>query len=176
MMKNGLFLVQDIICLLALPLGLKILDQDLLLKYIMVIKINNIKIYESQIIYFCLVNCVTVLNGEIGFCSCHSCSNLKGDCDFNNQCNEGLRCGSNNCPDSFGFVSHTDCCYTVVQGDDDFCTIDEPCGVNEGDCDSNDECKNHLFCGSNNCLGTLDFLSASDCCEPKGYKTLLVIF
>ena len=60
---------------------------------------------------------------------------------------------------------HTDCCYTVVQGDDDFCTIDEPCGVNEGDCDSNDECKNHLFCGSNNCPESLEVLFSILTCK-----------
>ena len=40
-------------------------------------------------------------------------------------------------------------------GDQDFCTSNEPCEVNEGDCDSNDECKSHLFCGSNNCPASL---------------------
>ena len=71
---------------------------------------------------------------------------------------------------------HTDCCYAAIVGDEDFCTTDEPCGVDEGDCDSDNECKSHLFCGSNNCLDSLGILSSIDCCEPKGYKTLLIIF
>ena len=57
-------------------------------------------------------------------------------------------------------------------GDDDFCTIDEPCEINEGDCDTDDECKTNLFCGSNNCPDSLGFLSSIDCCEPKGDKEL----
>ena len=116
------------------------------------------------------VNCENVVNGKIGFCSCHSCSGLKGDCDFDDQCHEGLKCGSNNCPDSFGFDIHTDCCYAAIVGDEDFCTTDEPCKINEGDCDSDNECKNHLFCGSNNCPGSLGFSSSIDCCETKGDK------
>ena len=114
------------------------------------------------------VNCEDVINGKVGYCSCHSCSENDGDCDFDDQCQEGLRCGSNNCPSSFGFEMHTDCCYVASVGDDEFCITDEPCNVNEGDCDSDDECKSHLFCGSNNCPVSLGFLSSVDCCEPKG--------
>ena len=93
-----------------------------------------------------------------------------GDCDSNDQCEEGLRCGSNNCPASFGFNANTDCCYT------DFCTTDEPCEVDKGDCDSNDECKNHLFCGSKNCPSSLGLLSSADCCQPKGDRIYPIIF
>ena len=95
-----------------------------------------------------------------------------GDCDSNDQCKESLRCGSNNCLDSFGFNAHTDCCFTAIVGDDDFCSTDEPCEGNEGDCDSDYECKSNLFCGSNNCPDSLRVLSSIDCCEPKGDKTL----
>ena len=126
------------------------------------------------------VNCANVINGQIGYCACHPCSELEGDCDFNDQCREGLRCGSNNCPASLGFHNHTDCCYEATVGDEEFCITDEPCEVDEGDCDSNDECKSHLFCGSNNCplsiVPYLGLLSSVDCCEPKGDKTLLVVF
>ena len=121
---------------------------------------------------FFAVNCANVINGEIGFCACHSCSELKGDCDFNDQCQEGLTCGSNNCHAFFGFDAHIDCCYDASNGNEDFCTTDKPCEVNEGDCDSNDECKSHLFCGSNNCPDSLGFLSTVDCCEPKGNNKL----
>lgn len=139
-------------------------------------EINDIKICTSKTLDLFSVNCGSVINGEIGFCSCHSCSEVEGDCDFNNQCQEGLKCGSNNCPASFGFDAHTDCCYAAIVGEDDFCTIDVPCEVAEGDCDSNDECKNHLFCGSNNCVDSLGFLSSIDCCELRGNKTLLIMF
>ena len=115
------------------------------------------------------VNCANVINGQIGFCACHSCGKLSGDCDFDYQCQEGLICGTNNCPETFGFDGHTDCCDTAILGDDDFCTTDKLCDINQGDCDSNDECKNHLFCGSNNC----PFLNHQECigtCGKPDYK------
>ena len=117
-----------------------------------------------------LVNCANVINGKIGFCACNSCSELEGDCDFHDQCRKGLRCGSNNCLDFFGFDKNTDCCYFASVGAEDFCSTDEPCEVNEGDCDSNDECQSHLFCGSNNCPDSLGNSSSADCCEPRGNK------
>ena len=117
---------------------------------------------------FFSVDCTNIINGQIGFCACHPCSDLMGDCDSSKQCQEGHRCGSNNCLASFGFDVHTDCCYLAKVGDEDFCTADEPCEINEGNCDSNAECRNHLYCGSNNCHVSLGFLSSIDCCEPKG--------
>ena len=135
-------------------------------------EINDIKNFASKNIDLFSVNCANVINGQIGFCACHTCSELEGDCDFNDQCREGLRCGSNNCPASIEFDGHTDCCYEANVGDENFCITNEPCEVNEGDCDSNEECKSHLFCGSNNCPASLGFSSSVDCCEPKGDKTL----
>ena len=49
-----------------------------------------------------------------------------------------------------------------------FCTSDDPCEVDEGDCDVDWECKSNLFCGSNNCPVSLNVSSEVDCCEPKG--------
>ena len=57
-----------------------------------------------------LVNCATASNGEIGFCNCNTCSENEGDCDNHDECNDGLICGSNNCPLGLGFSSETDCC------------------------------------------------------------------
>ena len=68
-----------------------------------------------------------MFNGDIGFCACQSCFENEGDCDFHYHCQNGLRCGSNNCPASLGFNSNTDCCYDAAVGDDDFCTIENPC-------------------------------------------------
>ena len=112
-------------------------------------------------------------NGEIGFCACNvymqPCSENEGDCDFNHQCQRGQRCQSNSCPPSLGFDSNTDCCHIANVGDEDFCTVDEPCGVDEGDCDGDDECRNDdLVCGLHNCPDSLGVSSAIDCCEPKG--------
>ena len=35
--------------------------------------------------------------------------------------------------------------------EEDFCTHENPCGVEQGDCDSNDMCMAGLICGLNNC-------------------------
>ena len=57
-----------------------------------------------------VVNCATVINGEIEFCKCNTCSGNEGDCDSNNECQNNHFCGSNNCPVSLGFDSEIDCC------------------------------------------------------------------
>ena len=116
---------------------------------------------------------MTTTNGGFGFCSCQSCSENEGDCDFHSHCQGDLKCGSNNCPDSYGFDSNTDCCYAFVIGTEDFCWIGLPCDADEGDCDSDDECRSYLFCGSNNCPDSLGVSPEVDCCEPKG-KTITI--
>ena len=107
-------------------------------------------------------------NGEIGYCACKPCSEHEGDCGFHYQCQEGHRCGSNNCPSSLGFGNYTDCCYMSTTGDENFCIIEQPCKEGEGDCDANEECRNDLVCGSNNCPNSLGTSSETDCCESKG--------
>ena len=57
-----------------------------------------------------LADCATISNGEIGFCYCNTCSENEGDCDSHYECQDGLFCGSNNCPASLGFDSEIDCC------------------------------------------------------------------
>ena len=57
-----------------------------------------------------LVNCATVSNAEVGFCNCNTCSENEGDCDAHDECQDGLFCGSNNCPVSLGYGSEVDCC------------------------------------------------------------------
>ena len=39
--------------------------------------------------------------------------------------------------------------------------------MGEGDCNSNDDCKGSLVCGSNNCAGST-FVSTDDCCTEPG--------
>ena len=63
-----------------------------------------------QLLYSFLVNCATISNEQVGFCYCNTCSENEGDCDVDNECVDGLACGSNNCPASLGFDSETDCC------------------------------------------------------------------
>ena len=46
----------------------------------------------------------------------------------------------------------------------------DKCGVGEGDCDENYECKQGLFCGSNNC-GSNNH-DSDDCCQEG--KTLMI--
>ena len=104
---------------------------------------------------------------ENDFCTSENpCGSDKGDCDTHDDCQDGLFCGSNNCPNDLGFHSEFDCCYAPTVGDEHFCTFGIPCGENEGDCDTNDECQDDLECGSNNCPGSLGFNSDVDCCYP----------
>ena len=68
-----------------------------------------------------LVNCGTASNGDDEFCYCNTCSENEGDCDFHDECPDGLACGSNNCLDLLGFDSKVDCCYQSTIGDEHFC-------------------------------------------------------
>ena len=94
----------------------------------------------------------------------NQCIKDEGDCDVHDECQDGLFCGSNNCPDSLGFHSEFDCCYVPVVGDEYFCTTSNLCSENEGDCDSDAECQDGLLCGSNTCPTSLGFDSNIDCC------------
>ena len=79
---------------------------------------------------------------ENDFCTSENpCGTDQGDCDTHDECQDDLVCGSNNCPDSLGYHSEFDCCYTPTVGDEHFCTTSNPCAENEGDCDSYDECR-----------------------------------
>ena len=102
----------------------------------------------------------------------NTCGLNEGDCDYHNDCQNGLSCGSNNCPISLGFDPTSDCCYIATLGDANYCTIENTCGENEGDCDSHDDCQDGLFCGSNNCPTQLGFNPAADCCYNASTSTL----
>ena len=93
------------------------------------------------------------------------CGDYQGDCDFDGQCLDGLVCGLNNCPESLGYDPEVDCCYSTTVGSEDFCTTDNPCDINEGHCDSNDECQTNLICDTaNSCPAYLGFASDVNCC------------
>ena len=113
------------------------------------------------------VDCNNVTNGNIGFCGCKSCSENEGECDSDNDCEQGLVCGSNNCLDYLGFNSEVDCCYGPAVGDEHFCSFHNPCAVDEGDCDSNNECQANLFCDlrASSCPAHLGFASDVNCCS-----------
>ena len=89
------------------------------------------------------------------FCSINdTCSENEGDCNNDIDCQSGLKCGTDNCHISLGFASDTDCCYnqsSLTLGDVHFCTADNPCGENEGDCNNDNECQDDLVCGIDNC-------------------------
>ena len=47
------------------------------------------------------------------------------------------------------------------------CTVLSRCGINQGDCDSDDECEGTLTCAIGNCVGHL-FPANADCCQEPG--------
>ena len=47
------------------------------------------------------------------------------------------------------------------------CTTEHRCGINQGDCDSDNECEGTLTCGIGNCAGHL-FPDNADCCQEPG--------
>ena len=119
--------------------------------------------------------CYNASIGDYQFCSSGiPCGINEGDCDSNNECQNGLACGNDNCnyDPSLGFPSDLDCCYHPTLGDPDWCTISSPCAVDEGGCSSNDECGTDLFCDSTNgCPASLGFASGVACCsDAEGSK------
>ena len=66
--------------------------------------------FPCNILY--LVDCTTTSPsiGDDEFCNCNTCSENEGDCDAHDECQDGLFCGSNNCPVSLGYGSEVDCC------------------------------------------------------------------
>ncbi len=55
------------------------------------------------------------------------------------------------------------------QGLNSCCTEDVPCGLGEGDCDSDRECGVGMACGSDNCHPVREggFSASDDCCEMR---------
>ena len=47
------------------------------------------------------------------------------------------------------------------------CSEEEPCGIDEGHCDRDAECRGNLVCGMNNCGPGFRWLEA-DCCQRQG--------
>ena len=62
------------------------------------------------------------------------------------------------------FTGNPDCNpNTWSSYDGDCCSVDYPCAVGEGDCDTDAQCVGDLKCGSNNC-GALFPNPDVDCC------------
>ena len=53
------------------------------------------------------------------------------------------------------------------------CSSSNQCDVNQGDCDSDNECKGNLVCGDNNCPSP--FPSTADCCENPDQGNFTVL-
>ena len=47
------------------------------------------------------------------------------------------------------------------------CTKDTPCGINDGDCDSDQDCAGDLKCGTGNCPYTHSDGGKYDCCVVR---------
>ena len=66
----------------------------------------------------------------------------------------------------------------VCNGQENCCHKDNKCGENEGDCNSDSDCKEGLKCGSNNCAQTKRIVNQTsfwdaddDCCyQPSCFK------
>ena len=121
-------------------------------------------------------------NNDIDTASCCTslspCGINEGDCDSNLECQGELICGIDNCINilpSDHFPSTHDCCYSPLICDgssnndiDSCCRTWNPCGENEGDCDSNADCHEGLVCGTNNCRNILahqKYEPTHDCCH-----------
>jgi len=97
----------------------------------------------------------------------HQCYLGEGDCDRDSDCHGNLVCGDNNCAGP-GFDATDDCCRIGAGcfGGDSCCTPSRRCGLGEGDCDSNSDCRRGLVCGHDNCRvnGADHFDATDDCC------------
>ena len=90
------------------------------------------------------------------------CGEGSGGCDWG-LCKEGLKCGTNNCRDMHGGDERIDpemgCCFKPAhvekcdpfENEKECCTEESPCGKGSGDCDGDEDCKEGLKCGKNNC-------------------------
>lgn len=131
------------------------------------------------------------------------CGHGEGDCDDDLECKPGHFCGTNNCGDLDSMTSsiRIDCCEaypttasgnpttnpgnyqgilrhiffcSVCLGGDNCCSLGDPCGEGEGDCDSDSDCFGTLVCGSDNCAplhGWMEFDPADDCCQELQMMT-----
>jgi len=132
------------------------------------------------------------------FCSPYGCSHGQGDCDYDSDCKAGLYCGVDNCYKIHGKKADpdADCCVKPPsdkqlmgsRADWDFCSSSRRCSENQGDCDSDSDCKAGLKCGVNNCREIhgdqvddrwrllMEDTEEADCCykptgTSPGYKT-----
>ena len=53
------------------------------------------------------------------------------------------------------------------------CTITEPCGEDQGDCTTDEECQSDLVCGENNCGNEFTWETAN-CCTANNGKGITI--
>ncbi len=91
------------------------------------------------------------------------CGRFEGDCDSDAQCGSGLVCVSN-VGAQYGWAADVDVCDYPV-GHESYCTPAAPCGLYEGDCDSNADCATG-YCASN--VGAqYGWAATVDVCQPE---------
>lgn len=84
---------------------------------------------------------------------CGPCLITEGDCDSDSECEGSLMCHEEGVVDK---CRASTCTNSDDLNDGEFCDVGVcgPCGENEGDCDSDNECKGALECVEN---GTVDY-------------------
>lgn len=102
-------------------------------------------------------------DASTSFCTDASCpcGIYEGDCDMNSHCGGRLEC-RDDIGAGVGMPSDWDICILPpIPGcpdfyeeslDGEFCTVECPCNLGQGDCDSDEECRGNLVCGTNNAI------------------------
>ncbi len=128
--------------------------------------------------------------GTSTFCSAVCpCDKMEGDCDSNYDCEPGLECthdvGGQRAPpfpDEIDLCVHPQClgpaglilcggdnCLPCPAGDPNYCVL-QTCTEGQGDCDSNEQCAEGLYCeegtGALSCLDGSVGICRSNACAP----------
>ena len=113
--------------------------------------------YENSNDYYWIIGLLTNLGDLVARFYTHS-EELKNKCPINNGYVWSWMYNDN------GF-KYTDEIYLKCENEDDFCTPENPCGEDQGDCDTHGECQDGLRCGTNNCPITASMSTDMDCCS-----------
>ena len=113
--------------------------------------------YENSYGYHWIIGPLTNLGNFVATLFSYS-ELLKNKCPMNNGYVWSWRYSDN------GF-QETNEIYVKCESEDDFCTSENPCAEDQGDCDTHDECQDGLRCGTNNCPITASISTDMDCCS-----------
>merc|ERR550519_2046997 len=121
-------------------------------------------------------------DGKTYFCHCNlrmaNCGLTEKITKVHNGACEGYEYPANITEAAVKRCTGGDSCCSVDYDDDG--SMDEACGLGEGDCDTDADCMKGLVCGTDNCKGT-GFDSTDDCCmlpdgglePPKGEERII---